>query len=968
MYRDVRSAQSWLLRARAQLSSPDFANLLGMVQQWIFEDSDNFDLAEPVLLLLAEFDLENADTRKRKFEEFQELRAEHKAKILLTRQRELAAEANRVAEEKDRQRRLVEERQVKASEQAEMRKQQALKEAEQRQRALKMSAIMKQLDGALSNGQWRAFDELLQAAGLDQTERELWLQRKADASKQAEMRRQQSLKEAEQQQRALKKAAIMKQLDGHMSKGQWQAFDQLLQAAGLDQSERELWLRRKADAIAKLLRGKVDLDDTQARILASPTKTIRVTARAGSGKTRLLKAIAYFSVRHLGYDPAEVLLLAFNKDAAKQLETGLVVLLGIPAFPGARTFHSLAYGIAQSEKKLVYDEGTEIGAMQLTSLVEDVMRATLDDETRTNIYQIFRAETEIDLETGALLSGAAHYDYRRNLDDLTLNGDYVKSRGEKFIADFLFDHDIEYEYEKYTSWDGGRYQPDFTITAQTGTFIWEHWAVHPDAVNVAPTSDWPASKVETYQDDARRKRDYWRKKKIPLVETWAQEIGERGEFESTLHERLAPHLGRLKKLPDDELQARVVKIHLSRLSKWVAQAIQRAQKRGWSLSALNAAIVAHAAQGEREQLFLKIVARTFPAYEQALERKGQTDFDRLFNDAISLMQADPPQTLMRNKSTAIDLRAVKICLVDEAQDLSLQFQQALECIRAFNPALRIVFVGDDWQAINRFAGSSVEIFSDKLSERFGKCAPASLDTNYRSCHPIVEAGNKVMDGLGNPAVSKVTDAGRIERAYYDKTWIHCMPDKATPEQILRDEPFGKTPLVKTRIPPLVKTLYQLAMQDLVAGKTVGVLFRTKYFFGTSIDDLRNTFLRAIKTFGWPKPLVEEIRDQIRFSTAHKFKGAECQTIFVVDPHEGSFPLIMPSSIELSQLFGDSVEQAVEDERRLFYVAITRASERLVFLCDSARLNESPFLESIATMITNISVSSDIILPPQAPPD
>jgi DNA helicase-4 len=751
-------------------------------------------------------------------------------------------------------------------------------------------------------------------------------------------------------------------LSGLLDREEWRNFDEALSSLkpSASQRERELCLRWKAEKITLLIPATIKLDENQARILASPAKTIRVTARAGSGKTRLLKAIAYFSVRHLGYDPAEVLLLAFNRDAAKQLEAGLMELLGLPAFPGARTFHALAYGIAQSEKKVVYNEGTEIGAMQLTSLVENVMRKTLDDETRASIYQIFRAETEIDLETGALLSGAAHYDFRRNLADLTLGGDYVKSRGEKFIADFLFELGIEYEYEKYTSWDGGRYQPDFTITAQTGTFIWEHWAVHPDAVNVAPTSDWPASKVETYQHDARRKREYWKKKKIPLVETWAQEIGERGEFESTLHERLAPYLGRLKKLPDDALQVRVVKKHLSTLSKWVAQAIQRAQKRGWSVEDLKSAIAAHGAQGVREQLFLKIVARTFPAYEQAMEREGQTDFDRLFNDAISLMQADPPQTLMRNKSTAIDLRAVKICLVDEAQDLSLQFQQALECIRAFNPAMRIVFVGDDWQAINRFAGSSVAIFSNKLSERFGKCAPARLDTNYRSCHSIVEAGNKSMSGLGNPAVSKVTDAGRIERAYYDKTWIHFMPDMANPEQILRDEPFDKS--------PLVKTLYQLAMPDLVAGKTVGVLFRTNNFFGTSIDDLRNTFFRAIKAFGWPKPLVEEIRDQIRFSTAHKFKGEECQTIFVVDPHEGSFPLIMPSSIELFQLYGDSLEQALEDERRLFYVAITRACERLVFLCDSARLNESPFLESIATMITNISVSSDIILPKQAPPE
>jgi superfamily I DNA/RNA helicase len=73
-------------------------------------------------------------------------------------------------------------------------------------------------------------------------------------------------------------------------------------------------------------------------------------------------------------------------------------------------------------------------------------------------------------------------------------------------------------------------------------------------------------------------------------------------------------------------------------------------------------------------------------------------------------------------------------------------------------------------------------------------------------------------------------------------------------------------------------------------------------------------------------------------------------VFVVDPVPGSFPLLQPDALEVFRFFGDTVERAEEDERRLFYVAITRAERRLVFITDSESVNESPYLASFRKLI------------------
>ena len=86
-------------------------------------------------------------------------------------------------------------------------------------------------------------------------------------------------------------------------------------------------------------------------------------------------------------------------------------------------------------------------------------------------------------------------------------------------------------------------------------------------------------------------------------------------------------------------------------------------------------------------------------------------------------------------------------LIDEYQDFSALFFHLISTIQKFNPAVKLFCVGDDWQAINSFAGSDLSFF-ENFQEFFQDSDLCHLLTNYRCLEKIIVAGNALMENLG----------------------------------------------------------------------------------------------------------------------------------------------------------------------------------------------------------------------------
>ena len=756
---------------------------------------------------------------------------------------------------------------------------------------------------------------------------------------------------------ASKHAEVLAELRDLLRTYRWSDFDRRLASAGLEEIHRDQALEWKAHRLAERIPAEARPDADQARVIASPARTIRVTARAGSGKTRLLAATGHFLVRECGYRPDEVLILAFNRDAAAELEARLTRLLAIPSFPGVRTFHALAHGLVRPAEEILHDEGLEVANRALSLFVQQILAESLDAVLMDPVYSFFREETEEARSTGAFLGAEEAYHFRRDLRHVTLGGLRVKSVGEKIIGDFLFEHGIEFQYEFPVFWDDGWYRPDFRLKCGEQWIIWEHWAVDPDALDSEPSHHWPAEKLEAYRTQAHRKREYWRAQDTLLLETNASQSRDRGGFEFVIERMLRSLFPNLRRRPSAELFAAVKAIHLSKLSTWLVQGVQRVRKRGWDRQEFAHRVGLHGGKTEREGLFLELLDRVIAAYDAKLAAEGKTDFDRLFQQALDGLEADSPNTMVRGRQTRLDLRAIRYCLVDEAQDLSDQFLALLTAVRRLSPGMRLILVGDDWQAINRFAGSAVELFTGEVTRRFAPCAAVVLETNYRSAAGIVAAGNRLMANAGPEAGAHAKHSGRIELVQMDHTWVERRSGAAG---WASDAPFREFGLAGAAF---LKTLYQLAIPELCAGHSVGVLFRTNHFAGASIEAWGDRFTKLLRAFRWPEDQSSVwVREKLRFSTVHRAKGAQWHTVFVIDPVSGSFPLIQPDAVELFRVFGDSVERAEEDERRLFYVAITRAEERLVFVTEAGRADAAPYLEPVRALMQLISVPKTALAP------
>ena len=247
-----------------------------------------------------------------------------------------------------------------------------------------------------------------------------------------------------------------------------------------------------------MLRQSVYFAPEKAEILANHPVTSLIKARAGSGKTTLLGAQTLLLSEGYNVKADEILILAFNRSASREIGTRIREEYNFSGFHQAKTFHSLAYQIVRPEEELLFDEGrTFFGEKQKNFIQGSVRSIWKEKNFEERMLEFFKKEIrEID-EHGDNLEPGEYLAYRKNRREVSLAGEVVKSNGEKIVSDFLFQHDIHYRYEErvFVKGDakghlGSFYSPDFTIFYEGKRFRLEHWGIdeNDNSRRVAP--DW----------------------------------------------------------------------------------------------------------------------------------------------------------------------------------------------------------------------------------------------------------------------------------------------------------------------------------------------------------------------------------------------------------------------------------------------------------------------------------------------
>ena len=715
------------------------------------------------------------------------------------------------------------------------------------------------------------------------------------------------------------------------------------------------FLHRKLPVVRKVV-GEFEpaMDEEQIRAIALPSERLLVQARAGSGKTRTICARAVLAIQDESLTTNQVLILAFNKAAADEVQERVHKKLDTDDYRNARTFHSLAYRLVNPMEKLLFDEGEEPSVSEQSKFVQRLLERILNPAFKERLVEFFRKElTEIE-RIGRDLPPGEYFSFRRSLEHITLKSEWVKSNGEKFIADFLFEHGIPYTYEKVWEWKpdflGSKtpYKPDFSILMNGKDYVLEHWALDPGDPDATLPEHWDMSASE-YREQIRCKRDFWAlKKEVPFLETHTGMMRNgRDVFESHLKAVLDRGGIQPRKLPKEEIVKRVFEneFHITRMARLFRQFIQRAKKRGWSPDDVSRKIDAARSSGlePRVEIFHELALRMYREYETKLKDSNHIDFDDLLVRATKkLKKLGGDSTINLGQGTSIRVGQLKWVLLDEYQDFSELYYRMIRAILRAAPEARLLAVGDDWQAINGFAGAELRFFMD-FDKYFLGGHRAQIKTNYRCDRGVVGAGNRLMKGRGSVGiVASRAKSGRIMIRRLDDVWVTFR----TGEQWRRDREAdaGFFPVAMQGHPSDAEFRCAQALKvcaEIVRGapdqKTL-VLSRTNWAYGLRLNDFRDRLIRALSDgHGMDS---KQVGDTIEVITAHRSKGREAHTVVVLDATARQFPKVHPDGL-LFELFGVTPLEVLEEERRLFYVALMRAKHRLFALTQKGR--ESPFL-------------------------
>ena len=234
----------------------------------------------------------------------------------------------------------------------------------------------------------------------------------------------------------------------------------------------------------------------------------------------------------------------------------------------------------------------------------------------------------------------------------------------------------------------------------------------------------------------------------------------------------------------------------------------------------------------------------------------------------------------------------------------------LQALRRKKPLTKLFCVGDDWQSIYRFAGSDMALFK-RFEDYFGFTKKCFMETTYRFGEPAIQKSSKFI--LANPG-----QAVKNVRAF--KTDSETLLDFYSTE--------NRADMVET-----VKYLADQIPQD------KEILLLGRYSFDVNIFENSDLHLNKKKD----RVYVTYGQRQMDFMTVHQSKGLECDYIILINCNGGSmgFPADIADNPILKYVLSEPDAYAFSEERRVFYVGITRAKKHTWVLYDMN--NPSPFV-------------------------
>lgn len=717
------------------------------------------------------------------------------------------------------------------------------------------------------------------------------------------------------------------------------------------------------------------LDSQQREAIVVDEDAVKVIAGAGSGKTFTIQGKVKYLTEKRDVDPSEILAISFSNASVDDLKERIAEPIDI------KTFHKVGKDILTQ-----YNQYSRPDTSALKRIIKRYLtkKALKNEDISKKLIEFFSfyinvppSDDDIKYE-GDLLDWQEGVDFStlkrrfKNKQRETLNNEIVRSYEELYIANFLFIYGIKYTYEKIYSYPNKNFEREFNKFKE---FLFSFNEEIPDELKNDITEDLlnltdifeeyeikdylpdfylddyniyiehfglnrncenhliGGKSSEEYVKEMEWKRKVHKKYGTTLIETFSYY-----QSENRLLTRLAEKL-QAQGVEFNEIDYReVYRILLENktIKEWedfivlLKTFIELFKGNNYDETKFKEFYdyvggLKDSFSKDRTIAFLKIVEEIYNDYEAYLLKIKKIDFNDMINKASDC--------IVKN---GLDL-PYKYIIVDEYQDTSFTRYNLLRNI-CDSIGAKIMVVGDDWQSIYSFSGCDVNIFT-KFDNFFDVCETRYIEKTYRNSQQLIDASsNFVMknpDQTRKELKSSKSLKYPIKLVNFDNDFDEILKFELIIKNIINQSTFkNKKILILGRNNKDIFNLLKNFNVENEYGK------RKFEILGDEDKLRRNKFVKIV---------YRESPDvNIEYRTVHQSKGLECDNVILINLKnwKAGFPnkMVDDPVLNFVKRNGDSFSYA--EERRLFYVALTRTKNNVYLL--SPYFKSSVFVQELKT--------------------
>ena len=698
------------------------------------------------------------------------------------------------------------------------------------------------------------------------------------------------------------------------------------------------------DNILSSVDSTIKLDDEQRRVVLTDEDYTLVIAGAGAGKTTTIAAKVKYLVERKQIRPNQILVISFTNKAVGELRDRINKALKIDC--PITTFHKTGYAIMrrqEDDRKMVVDQGFMFNVinnylkgniLENPELVDKLILffgsyfdAPYEGKDLNDFFNYIK-KADFSTLRGNMSEYAEEIIDKRRGRHLTIAHETLRSAQEVRIANFLYMNGIDYVYEKPYPYNiEGSYKPytpDFTISQGDKIAYIEHFGITQDGKNGRYTQD----QLVQYKKAVNDKVSLHREHNTKLIYTFSA-YNDRRDLLDHLREGLENNGFILHPRSAREVFDKIVNTeenrYISRLVKLICVFIQNFKTNGYSAddffkfkkNTIN----------ERSKLFLAICEQCYHEYSKRLKEKNAIDFEDMINDSARILREE---ILLGKK---LDFRYI---IVDEYQDISRQrFNLTKELSKLCDA--KIIAVGDDWQSIYAYAGADISLFTN-FKASFGYGLELRITHTYRNAQEVID--------IAGGFIQK--NAAQIKKALVSPKQIDSpVVVQSYTEDVDRSKYQGKG----GKYFLVGETVEKIMKEILAENPKSSILLLGRYGFDGFNLTKSADFMYWEKTGNVTSKTFADI--EMEFMTVHRAKGLGYDNVIIINAIDAvyGFPSQIQDDPVLKYVINNDMSIPYAEERRLFYVALTRTKNRVYIVTPQQR--PSAFVRELVKDFPNV---------------